>query len=173
MKLEEDYRTREHHHQKEQEPPFTIDLLNIPAAEEAKAKREVLFPSTYRTELVELQLVKDNENGFLDVELSVPKLDGIYDHLWLAGLPVPPRPLHYQLVLQREIVICEKMDMHLVWGHGRIYIKPIPLFLLSPAFWATNLQCAEDCDCFHSDNYGQSISPTTIVRFDMPEAHAE
>ncbi|OJJ06528.1 hypothetical protein ASPVEDRAFT_87828 [Aspergillus versicolor CBS 583.65] len=134
MKLDDDYRTREHHHQKEQEPPFTIDLLNIPAAEEAKAKRE---------------------NGFLDAELSVAKLDSIYDYLWLAGLPVPPQPLHYQLVLQREIVICEKMDMHLVCDHGRIFIKPIPLFLLSPAFWETSLQCAEGCDCFHSENYRQ------------------
>ena len=172
MKLEGHCRTLEHQHQKEQEPPFTINLLRSPTAKEPEARSEILFPSTYRKELVEVKLVKDNENGFLEEELSVAKLDSIHDHLWLAGLPVPPHPLHYQLVLQREIVICEKMDMHLVWGHGRIYIKPIPLFLPSPAFWATNLQCAEDCDCFHSNNYSQSISPTTIVRFDMPEAHA-
>lgn len=172
MKLEEHCPTLEHNDPKEQEPPFTIDLVKSPRANEPEAKNEILFPCTYRTELVEVKLVKDNENGFLEEELSAPKLDSIHDYLWLAGLPVPPHPLHYQLVLQREIVICEKMDMHLVWGNGRIYIKPLPLFLLSPAFWETNLQCVEGCDCFHSDNYSQSISPTTI-RFGMPEAHAQ
>lgn len=156
MKLEEAYQPREHHDQKEQQPPFTINLLKHPAAEVPGFKREELFPSTYRTELGELLLVKDNENGFLVGELSVPKLDSLYDHLWLAGLPVPPRPLHYQLVLQREIVVCEKMDVHLVWGNGRIHIKPIPLFLLSPAFWETSLQCAEGCDCSRSQDYGDN-----------------
>lgn len=158
MKLEEAYRTQEHHYQKTEATPFAIDLLRHPAAEVPKAKKEALFPSTYRTELGEVRLVKNNEKEFLEGEFSVPKLDSLYEHLWLAGLPVPPRPLHYQLVLQREIVVCEKMDVHLVWEKGRIHIKPIPWFLLSPAFWETNLQCAEGCDCSRSQAYGDNHS---------------
>lgn len=37
--------------------------------------------------------------------------------------------------------------MHLVWGNGRIYLKPIPRFLLDPTFWKTKLVCEEHCRC--------------------------
>lgn len=106
-----------------------------------------LFPSTYRTNQGDLSFVKSNERDFLVSELSVDGLNSIYQHLWLAGLPMPPRPLHYQMVLQREVIICERMDMHLVWGNGRIFLKPIPRFLLSSAFWNTYLRCKEGCKC--------------------------
>lgn len=54
---------------------------------------------------------------------------------------MPPRPLHYQLVLDREIFVTERMDMHLVWTKGRIFLKPIPRFLLEPRFWSDYLSC--------------------------------
>jgi hypothetical protein len=60
---------------------------------------------------------------------------------------MPPRPLHYQLVLGREIVVAERMDMHLVWTTGRIFLKPVPRFLLQPYFWRDHLSCREDCPC--------------------------
>lgn len=38
--------------------------------------------------------------------------------------------------------------MHLVWTTGRIYVKPIPRFLLDPGFWEANLCCPTKCrDC--------------------------
>lgn len=58
---------------------------------------------------------------------------------------MPPRPLHHQLVLSRDIFITERMDMHLVWTIGRIFVKPIPRFLLAPDFWAENLSCPPCC----------------------------
>lgn len=39
------------------------------------------------------------------------------------------------------------MDMHLVWGDGRIFLKPIPAFLLSIAFWEKHLKCLQGCLC--------------------------
>ena len=39
----------------------------------------------------------------------------------------------------RETVVTEQMDLHLVWYSKRIYIKPIPRFLLDPQFWEEHL----------------------------------
>ncbi|KAK3986798.1 hypothetical protein QBC44DRAFT_401639 [Cladorrhinum sp. PSN332] len=94
------------------------------------------FPASYR---------RDNEleapDGIPDLywieeELNPKRLHQIMNYLWLAGRPVPPRPLHYQILLGREIVISESIDHHLVWGNGNIYIKPLPRYLLNPRFWS-------------------------------------
>ncbi|KAF5523081.1 hypothetical protein CGCA056_v005721 [Colletotrichum aenigma] len=78
---------------------------------------------------------------FLDAETQLGRLDKIHDDLWLAGRPVPPRPLYTQRILKRDIYITEDLDMHLVWGDGRIYLKPLPIFMLEPCFWTEALQC--------------------------------
>ncbi|KAK0671579.1 hypothetical protein QBC41DRAFT_194857, partial [Cercophora samala] len=77
----------------------------------------------------------------IEQELNPTRLHKIIHYLWLAGRPVPPRPLHYQVMLGREIVVSEPIDMHLVWGYGKIYIKPIPRYLLNPRFWSEVLVC--------------------------------
>jgi hypothetical protein len=62
---------------------------------------------------------------------------------------MPPRPLHYQCAASREIVISEQMDLHLVWERQRIYIKPLPRYLLDHAFWQDCALCKEvdRCPC--------------------------
>ena len=65
---------------------------------------------------------------------------------------MPPRALHYQLLLSREILITEQMDMHLVWTTGRIFLKPIPRFLLEPRFWTGYLCCEWTCGCSMDDD---------------------
>lgn len=52
---------------------------------------------------------------------------------------MPPRPLHLQRIKMRETFVTEQMDLHLVWYSKRIYIKPIPRFLLDPRFWEEHL----------------------------------
>ncbi|KAL7951256.1 hypothetical protein V8C42DRAFT_350000 [Trichoderma barbatum] len=52
--------------------------------------------------------------------------------LWIAGLPMPPRALHYQLLLNLGIFITERMDMHLVWTSGRLQRRALG-FLFSYA----------------------------------------
>jgi hypothetical protein len=48
----------------------------------------------------------------------------------------------------REIVVVDRMDLHLLWNNdGRIFIKPIPRFLLDPIFWNDNLRCPDVCVC--------------------------
>lgn len=82
---------------------------------------------------------------FLQQELGVKKLNDIHDRLWLAGRPMPPRPLHYQKAQQRNITIHESMDLHLVWDYRRIFLKPIPRYLLDQQFWQEVLSCKEGC----------------------------
>ena len=44
-------------------------------------------------------------------------------------------PLHHQAVRGRTIILTERPQLHLVWYYDRIFIKPIPGYLLSWAFW--------------------------------------
>ncbi|KAF9872598.1 putative peptidase C14 [Colletotrichum karsti] len=48
---------------------------------------------------------------------------------------MPPRSLHHQRLLNREITITERADLHLVWAGERIFVKPLPRFLLEQSFW--------------------------------------
>lgn len=73
----------------------------------------------------------------LDLDLRTPALDKIYAHLWLAGLPKAARPAHRQVLLGRAIVVTENPNEHLVWNATRIFIKPLPEYLLSHDFWTT------------------------------------
>lgn len=137
--------------------PFTVALLEASQSDNnIESRPETLLPPTYRSH-GKLILVKSNVEGFLASEISVDRLDNVYGHLWLAGLPMPPRPLHFQIVLQREITVCERMDMHLVWGDGRIFLKPIPSFLLSSAFWETHLTCVQGCQCTQTQGKGKGV----------------
>lgn len=49
-------------------------------------------------------------------------------------------PLHRQKVKNRRIIITEDPRLHLVWVDDKIFIKPLPPYLLSHAFWAEFLQ---------------------------------
>lgn len=63
------------------------------------------------------------------------RLNKIHNHLWLAGLPKGARPLHRQILIERKIEITEQADLHMVWSKSRMFIKPLPLFLLTYDAW--------------------------------------
>jgi len=44
-------------------------------------------------------------------------------------------PLHEQLARGRTVSVTEHPGLHLVWYHDRIFIKPIPPYLLCAGFW--------------------------------------
>ncbi|KAH6896830.1 hypothetical protein B0T10DRAFT_475191 [Thelonectria olida] len=79
--------------------------------------------------------------AYIEAELDPKQLHEIIHHLWLAGRPVPPRALHQQLLLDRDIIVSERIDIHCVWGQGRIFIKPLPRYLLNKEFWQQHLAC--------------------------------
>ncbi|KAJ3477466.1 hypothetical protein NLG97_g8829 [Lecanicillium saksenae] len=104
-----------------------------------------LLPATRRTRKREdppggdIVIPSANIAEFLKGELLVPRLDDAKPWLWLCGRPMPPRPLHHQLALRREIIITEDPGLHLVWSPGRIFLKPVPEWLLCAAFFAEHV----------------------------------
>ncbi|OAQ57830.1 hypothetical protein VFPPC_14921 [Pochonia chlamydosporia 170] len=87
-----------------------------------------------------------------------------------SGSPVCPcrhELLHLQLLLSREIFVTERMDMHLVWTTGRMSLKPIPRFLLEPAFWAKYLCCAQSCDRSPGNDTSRGSTTLTCQRLGL------
>lgn len=80
---------------------------------------------------------------YLKKELGVEKITGIYRHLWWAGRRGNIRPLHRQLMMQRNIRITECPSLHLVWYDSTIYIKPMPEYLLNWEFFNEHI-CPND-----------------------------
>ncbi|GKZ98544.1 hypothetical protein AnigIFM59636_003534 [Aspergillus niger] len=94
---------------------------------------------------------------FLRKDVSVERLNIIDKYLWLAGQPMPPRPLNYQAATSRDIIPDERIDMHLVWEHSRrIHLKPIPRYLLNHQFWESHLVCEEPCPCVPNQFFCQT-----------------
>lgn len=75
------------------------------------------------------------DSQFFRQELDMERLHRIMHWLWLCGQTVPPRPLHHQLLMDRRIVVTERLDFHLVWGNNRIFLKPLPRWLIHRDFW--------------------------------------
>jgi hypothetical protein len=88
-------------------------------------------------------VVPERNVNFLERELSVKRINDVQEWLWVCGRPMPPRPLHYHALHSRNIAISEDMGLHLVWQNNRIFLKPIPLYLLNPDFWAEHLVTIE------------------------------
>ncbi|TVY75949.1 hypothetical protein LSUE1_G006015 [Lachnellula suecica] len=76
--------------------------------------------------------------NFLIKEFTTPDLDAFQPHLWKVATQSSSHitSLSSQAVRGRDIIICENPSLHLVWIHSRIYIKPIPKYLLSYSFWS-------------------------------------
>ncbi|KAK3373973.1 hypothetical protein B0T24DRAFT_282916 [Lasiosphaeria ovina] len=118
-----------------QEKSTTDDLPAIYRYYEAPRKRIVGNPA-------------DDIPAFLRRELSLGGLADMLKHLWLAGAERPATPLHFHAAMGREIAIADRMDLHLLWADkGRLFVKPVPRFLLDLAFCRSNLQCPDGCAC--------------------------
>lgn len=75
--------------------------------------------------------------SFLIQETCAPDLETMAPYLWWMSTQSSANisPLHHQYVKGREIIITEDPRLHLVWIYNRIFIKPIPRYLLSHTFW--------------------------------------
>lgn len=95
-----------------------------------------------------MKVPEDSVRDFLERELSLKKLEKVGRYLGFAGSKHAAGPLHYQISVGRNIVVTERMDMHLLWANdGRIFIKPLPRFLLDPSVWTRYLTCHSNCGC--------------------------
>ncbi|OBR03070.1 UDP-N-acetylglucosamine transferase subunit ALG13 [Colletotrichum higginsianum IMI 349063] len=129
--------------------PFQTRLLKDASTPE---QLQSLLPASYRTgpDGADLAPPGLDNLAFLEAELGQGRLAKLSARLWMAGRPIPPRALHYQRLLGREIVVAEQMDLHLVWASGRIHVKPLPPFLLEPTFWSDHLSCRGGYGCSRS-----------------------
>ena len=75
---------------------------------------------------------------FVEKELLTPLLDRMSPWLWLLATPKSTHvsALHAQIVRGRSIIITEDPELHLVWINNRVFLKPLPEYLLSHAFWS-------------------------------------
>ncbi|OAL53459.1 hypothetical protein IQ07DRAFT_641843 [Pyrenochaeta sp. DS3sAY3a] len=90
----------------------------------------------------------DDVSLFLQRELSLGSLVDMLKHLWFAGARRPAIPLHLHIAMGREIALADRMDLHLLWdNNGKLFIKPIPRYLLDVTFCSTNLQTPSNCTC--------------------------
>jgi hypothetical protein len=74
---------------------------------------------------------------FLENEFCSRDLEMMAPRLWIMATFSSSNinALHRQRVKGREIIITEDPRLHLVWIYNRIFIKPLPRYLLSHAFW--------------------------------------
>lgn len=132
-------------------PPFSVRPLHRDGdtfdARPSDDELLSLLPASYLTKSDDLVAASRDVKACLEKELDLRRLTNIMDWLWLVGRPSPPRPLHHQVLLSRDVFITERIDMHLVWTAGQIFLKPLPRFLLEPRFWIYHLSCAHSCRC--------------------------
>ncbi|CEL08624.1 hypothetical protein ASPCAL11772 [Aspergillus calidoustus] len=175
-----------HYHITPLDPPFGKDVLKSlkPDGEHQDMRRnpglalKQLLPASYRENNDIVKVPTTNLFDMLRQELSVKRLNRIHNYLWLAGRPMPPRPLNYQIATSRQIVVDERLDMHMVWEKPRrIFFKPIPRYLLSNAFWKEYLccedglaECREEGTCPRLEVYrcamGFLLSYTALIQYE-------
>lgn len=75
--------------------------------------------------------------GFVSEDLCPTDLNTVGEHLWLVSTHSNSNitPLHQQLFRGRLVTLMEDPALHLTWSQGRIFIKPMPKYLLSHPFW--------------------------------------
>jgi hypothetical protein len=92
------------------------------------------LPQAIRTRTSKVIYPRYDLDAFVKNELDVSRLEEIKDRLWLAGRLRNIRPLHRQQLLGRKILVTEQADLHLLWQDDKIFIKPLPTWLLDRDF---------------------------------------
>ncbi|KAI9696171.1 MAG: hypothetical protein M1820_008239 [Bogoriella megaspora] len=121
-----------------------------------------IYPILIRTETRLLHPYEEKEQ-YLQATIRTPKLDRIHQYLWLAGLPKAARPLHRQKLLGRELVVTENADEHLVWYENRVFLKPLPGFLLNFKYWEATLHTDRE---LHRSACGLLLSYAWLVSYE-------
>jgi uncharacterized membrane protein len=118
------------------------------------------LPILYRDSKNHLHKVEDDIDRYFENELDVSRLSEIHKHLWLAGLSIPARPLHRQVMMGRDVIVVEQADLHLTWIGRRIFVKPLPAFLLSHLHWTKHICLSKE---LHSRAMGLLLSYIWLV----------
>lgn len=70
-------------------------------------------------------------------EFVCPQLDQAASYLWTLSTPSSSNisPLHKQAIIGRTVCLTLEARLHLLWANGRMFVKPLPHYMLSTAFW--------------------------------------
>ena len=79
--------------------------------------------------------------AFLFQELWAFDLERMAPYLWIMLTQSSGNisSLHQRKVKGREIIVTENPRLHLVWINDRVFVKPLPRYLLSYVFWSEYL----------------------------------
>jgi succinate dehydrogenase/fumarate reductase cytochrome b subunit len=105
--------------------------------------------------------VAEDIGAFLKQDLDVSRLNAIHDHMWACGRPLNARALNRQRMMNRQIVITDQADLHLLYHSDILFVKPLPAYLLCPSTWT--LYFNKDAS-LHSDACGLLLSYIWLVR---------
>ncbi|KAI0113578.1 hypothetical protein GGR51DRAFT_505980 [Nemania sp. FL0031] len=121
--------------------PFQTNLLKPEASVGNSVKSNAdNFSALHRDQKGKVQNPTGSITEFLKTELIPSKLEPFRKHIWAIGGKHAAVPLNYQIAFGREIIAWEDINLHLVWnGSGKIFIKPLPRFLLDSKVWREQL----------------------------------
>jgi hypothetical protein len=76
--------------------------------------------------------------NFCRNKFATSYLDEFAPYLWLIATQSHSHisSLTHQIVRGRSIVLTEDPNLHLLWYYDRVFIKPLPSYLTSEAFWS-------------------------------------
>jgi hypothetical protein len=108
-------------------------LLSVSEEKVSKNETDPEVPGQPLLLVSEEQKVLD----FLADDLCHEDLNSLYPIFWLVSTRKSNHisPLHNQIIRGREIVVTEDPGLHLLWYYDRVFIKPLPPYLTSHAFW--------------------------------------
>jgi len=124
---------------------MAVDPKAVDSAQRAKPGLTRLSLHYYelpRTRNGGVILPQTDLDAFVKNELDVSRLDEIENCLWLAGRLQNIRPLHRQQLLGRKILVSEQADLHLLWQDDKIFIKPLPAWLLDRDFFQNHVRAS-------------------------------
>lgn len=132
------------------------------------------LPASFLKDRALRSLGEENTDDIIDylkIDLDLSRLDKIHNCLWLAGRPHTARPLHRQLMMAREVIITEQFGLHLVWRGYRMFLKPLPAYLLDYDFWKaylvrqeTDIERKKQAAILHSSACGLIMSYIWLIR---------
>ena len=84
-------------------------------------------------------------------EFLTPDLKTLAPHLWLVATQSSSHinALHEQVLKGCNVIITENPELHLTWANNRVFVKPIPPYMLLNAFWTTHLVSSTSSSSIH------------------------
>ncbi len=114
--------------------------------------------------------------AYLNESHNTDKLDGLLPYMRYIFVQTPSfehiLPLHHQGAHAREIKVTENPGLHLVWHYELIFIKPVPAYFYSPAFWEYLKNADKEDMALHKACVGFMRSYYVLIKYkiDFDEA---